>query len=305
MAGPYRVDLLFNTLNGPPAGWAETFYWNNTTSINTAMTNFINSQVYALRKNLLTPDYWIFGIRLTDVSVSRSVLVKYNIPATDTGGFPVTPNAANSTPPFVALKLIASFTGSRSRAYHLRGLPQGVVSLTYQYLPNQVPGFKSLLDMWRQALAGAPVTGTPVLLAKRFNMPSPFVATQPITAVNPFIPNQLFIPFSVQTVPPITQPGPLSAPVLVRLKDFSGVDWVNKVWRVFKLDPGTAPNNFIVTTLPHKQIIVGATPYGSGQISLQTFTYPNCTSLVPVEGVYKKTGRPFGELRGRRGVIHG
>jgi hypothetical protein len=299
MPGPYRVDALFNTLTGPGAGWSESLYWGPAQDIDTAMFNFNNSGYAFARLALLTQDYQWVATRLTDISTPRSArIVFFDVP-TGRGTFPSGIDAGGSMPPFVALKVAMNFAVGKTRAYHLRGIPTGVVSNTYAFT-GAVALYNTRLTTWLSALSGGVVMGGSLSLGKRLVTPSSQALIATINAVNPFAPNQLFIVITGQTVPPIV------AGDIIRVKNVSGVDWVNKLWKVQSIGPNLIPAaSFLITTLPHKQFVVGTFPVASGIVIRQGYTVQPCTAASVVSGVFKKTGRPFGELRGRRGVIHG
>lgn len=295
----FRADILINTQFGPPAGWSESMYFDSTLGIDDALLFYSNSDQISLRRQLLTPDFYVFAIRLTDALNLRVARIAYFNYASGMGMFPTPANAANSAEPFVALKVPFTFASGKTRVYHLRGIPNNVVGNTFAYLEGKNPQFDSTVVKWAGSLVTPAAPQTIIILEKKLLTPSPPIAIQTLA---PALTNSQALAISVinNTTPPIV------AGDMIRVTGVPNVAWVNKPWKVrVAAVSALTPPLFLMSTFPRKQTPVGTFPASVGFVIRQGFSYVPAITFDITSGTEKKVGRPFGVLHGRRSLQRG
>lgn len=264
VTGPFRVSFFFTQQGDRLGGWSVNF-WNNLSSV---------AGVQAASLTLQSAIYKWMGlgnnapyIRISQVGNFRSAfIVNTNNTSTVTGGV----NDAD----FVDTALLVRLIGPQPYTANmwLRGIPDAAVSSAGRYLPRaqDVTALNNIIAQLTQASNG--------WVVRNLNQSN---AKQLITAVTLA---------GVVTVPAHG----FSSGNTVRISRTGGVPGLNKVWKITVIDS----SNFQLIGVPTGGFTGGYTKPGTAQ--LQTYLYQAIQGVTPLRATKHNTGRPFGQLTGRR-----
>lgn len=266
----YRATFRFKSQD---YGWSENYYLNqpSSTFAITAASFYHTPRIACL---LNTARMQGFSVRQMEAPfASRSVSLT---PPAGTGL--VAPLAgAGGEPPYSALYLLARSTSDRPRQIHLRGVPTEIIDSEGDYVPD--PAFTVALN----ALIGAIITSFQ-LGFQQFSQDRGLTSAVVAGGTS----QQLTVGYDGAAIN-------LMLGDLVQLTGISSPRGVAKIMRV-AVASAASP----VTLGPYPYPLAG-TWSGAGRMKvLSLFSGEAFSTIVPLKGVKRATGRPFDLPRGRR-----
>jgi hypothetical protein len=286
----YKIDFLFSTATGLPAGWSETVYAAFGTAA-AALDWAKNGQYRTARLNLLDPGYAQDMIRVSDVTIRGDSLTDFAEPGTSLGTYPVPPGHGDvSEEPWdaILIRMLATPTNNRRRSFLMRGISGGVSQQNYSYNPNAT--WLPLFTAWKDQVKSVPLLMRLKVVHLDGNPPTDFSPIRPSEIEVSSDARSLIITFpaTATNVPP--------AGSFFTLKGADGAWPINKNWKV-----QTFINNQIFTHAG-RNVIWGTPELGRALVQQYTYDYQPILQVDAVRGAKRSTGRPFQLLRGRRSV---
>jgi hypothetical protein len=275
------VTYFFKDVTTGSAGWTETFYMSAGTLAGALLIAGPQGAIMNARLRLLHPDYQLSAVRVSDVAILRDSLILANAGDTGTGQWGgAGPHAGDtSEEPYDALLIRMEASSLKRRSFLMRGLPSSVITHTRQYNPDGV--WTAAFNVWRTTM-----------LANNVSQ----IRSQ--TTGTPTFPNTVTISASGYGLA-ITYVGAIPAGMVngayVKVTGIVGAAPVNHLWRISVVGA-------LTLFLSAQRRLIYGTIAGTPIVQLVTYTYPAITSIIPLRGVKKSTGRPFDVLRGRARV---
>lgn len=293
-----RMTAFFN---GPSntAGWTETLY-DNPGSMTTTLTK-ADTVWRPARVAILSTLCSLRQIRVSDEAVLRDSFIKsytastgagqVDLPTGASGGgrgdYAVGAPQAGLSANALLLRLEAS--ALYRRMFLMRGVGEGFFGGDGIYNPN--PWMASYLAAFKTVMVG-----TAGWALKRQ------------IAGTALIPNALAVAAGnygfTLTFNGANVPAGVAVNALIQLSSWIGTGNLNGRWRVASVSNSTPDGTHSQATVYPKKRQITGTP-GGGFVRVITNDYANFTDVIPLRGVIKKTGRPFGLPRGRARVRTG
>lgn len=264
ITGPFRVSFFFSLQGDRLGGWSENF-WSNLTSFSGVQAAALDLQqtLYNLKGFGVSAPY----IRISQVGNFRSAqVVNTNLTST------VQNTGVDADFVDTAILIRLSSAQPYQSSQWLRGVWDECISQGGRYTPiaQYTTNMKNLFLKLAQASNG--------WVLRNLNQSN---LKQLITAVTSA---------GVVTVP---NHG-FSTGNTVRISRTGGITGLNKIWRITVVDS----SNFQLVGVPVGGFTGTYTKPGTAQ--LQAYIYQAITGGQPLRATKHNTGRPFGQLTGRR-----
>lgn len=276
----YKITLLINANAGLPCGWSETYY-SALTSVSGATT--AAQGLIQARRQILCKDFSVVAARLTgDILAPPARTQLFVNPGT-------LPGALSPLEDYPNTAILYQMRGPNSRniSKDIRGFPDNFIESQVATGIALVPFGRTLLDTFLAYLVSS---GLGWRVNGRFGDPgvAGFRSTSVTVSPGGFAAINGAVPAGWLTSPPTIQVRGFKTPI----SNFNGT-YGSKSY--------AATGGTIL--IPQSLGTIDAQPYANGggvTVSQQTpaFIAPNAATLVRVSS--RKTGRPFGLLRGRR-----
>jgi hypothetical protein len=296
MAAIFKVDWIFDTVQGLGAGWTETFYYAAGTAA-AALEFAQNGQYRQSRIMLLQADFGQPMIRVSDVAIRGDSLIAQVEPGGIIGQYPQPGRGADqSEQPWDGLLNRLLTTNQKRRMFIMRGLPVNVISNTYSYAPEANWG--PLYDVWKAAAIAAPLLIRTQVTSLAGPPPVTFLPVHPQSIGITGDQRSLALSFTAGQATQLT-PG-----AFFLLSGVSEATPVNKRWRVKAMLPAQPPGQplDLVITSPGRRLLFGSPDATHAVVQPFAFDYLPILTIDPLRGARRATGRPFSPLRGRRPV---
>lgn len=264
VVGPWRVSFYFSQQADRLGGWSENF-WNNQSSVDgvTAAATTLQNALYQLKGFGVDAPY----IRISQVGNFRSAFVINTLlQSTATGA----PNDADF--PTNAILFRLNSTQPYFNNQWLRGIWDNVVSKGGHYIPTA--GWTSLFNSFMSQLT---------------------------VTTNGWVTRNLNQTNLKQLITAVTLAGVVTVPThgyitgqQIRISRTGGIVGLNKIWKIVKIDNDT----FSLVAPPAGGFSGAYTKPGTAQ--LQAYLYQSILGSQNVRASKHNTGRPFGQLTGRR-----
>ncbi len=267
-----RVSFNYQVTQDRIGGWSENF-WNAI-----SFSTDLNDRIAALRKQLS----FIRGeqttnnfIRVSDPTLKRQVQI---LTYPDT---PAPPSGSPDDTDFVDTAILLKLVSARGAITHqwLRGIPDGMVTNGGRYAPTGT--FRSNLNGVISVLTKSAQYGWQVRIA------DPTYQPKALKNVGNFDP----------ATGTVTLPGNgYSAGDMVRLSRVGGGVGANGLWAVTNVNNGAGTFQLLNYKVPSPVW----TWNGMGYVRKISMIFDNIASVAPLRATSHRTGRPFGQLSGRR-----
>jgi len=268
-------------------GWSETLFRNAALGAGDSglLENYIQK-----RMNLAATDVHLLDVRASNLDTARDITVLKDPTVLRTGtwaqggsGTTADPGGAtNSEDTFTALLLRLSDGGTNFRSFPMIGLPDYVLQMNI-IDPAERPIISGRLNNWIAAMSGC-----------AFGMKAQGAATASgrIVEFAPKEENNQLVALGITGVPPVVG----SHIILGAVKGFPDL---NRMWRVSSVVPaaGALPA-YIYLAGSDKLNTYG--PVQGGTWKTPSYTVQTLTSWAISRLTARKTGVPFGTVRGRR-----
>lgn len=260
-------------------GWSESFY-DTKMSIAQALTHF--GDLKTARLALLNRSSQLVALRVSDDAIFRDsqVITYAGADAQGTAG----PADDTGQQPYDALVYRCEGGPLQRRSYLVRGIPTGVVDATGVYAPS--PFWLPLAAAFRGVLVNG--FGNPDGFEFKHSTSTAELA---VTALITTPGNNRAISIPVAAAPAAVVNS------VIRIKGVTTMNNANGLWRVRSIAGGQ------LVMYPRQRSVLG-TYGGEGFAQIVTYTSVDITSLIPVRGVRRSTGRPFDAPRGRRRQVN-
>lgn len=256
-----------------------------------APTNLINLEDYLQKRmNLMCTDGTLTSVRMSNVDNPRDIIIYLDDTQKRRGTFaapggPTTVNPGSETNAdnvFTAVLLRLSGGNTQFRTFKMLGVPDDIVTGNALF-PSRSPDFRNRLNLWMQAMSGA------ALGMKAQGAPA---ATGRIVKFFPKTDDNNLICLGVD--------GPLPAVgSYVTLGSVKGFPKLNRKWKIASNGPAAAPDPQFIYLAGSKQLSVSG-PVEGGTWKAPTYGLTVLTAYTVSRLTSRKTGVPFGVVRGRR-----
>jgi len=268
-------------------GWSETLFRENPfgPNENIFLENYINK-----RLNLLVTDAVLLSVRASNVNSARDVIIYLDPTQLRTGtwalggnGTPENPGTGtNAEDTFTALLLRLSNGGANFRSFPLIGMPDYVTQANIVD-PTERPILLGRLNNWIAAMAGA---------------------SMGMKAQGAVISNGRIVEFPAKT--PENQlvclgitGGPPPVGSIITLSAVKGFPKLNRQWRVSEVIPAVGETPAYIY-LAGSAALNTYGPVQGGTWKLPSFGVSTLSQYTVSRLTSRKTGVPFGTVRGRR-----
>lgn len=259
-------------------GWTETFYQvgDDIGTLFAEASSTAAGGYLRRRQQMLTENCWIKGVTCSDEAVLRDSKAKV-IPKSQGKG--LIPKPITGEQPYDALLLRCEAGNTRRRGFLLRGIPVGLVSEDNEYIGANafITNLNNYMEAIRDRLHGA----------IRIKTPGPKLFPSAIDVGLDL--KSLTITFAAPL------PAGLATNAIINVAKMGQAANVNGLWKIAKVD------GLVVTTFPKLREIFGS-PVPTGSVTVMAITYGAITSIQPVRGGKRDTGRPSGALAGKARV---
>jgi hypothetical protein len=287
----FNATYFFEGIQGG-SGWTETFYFVDA-DISTALTD---ARAYVRpRLNILTADFALTEVRVSDLSVLRDSLVQSYPLASAVGALAGAPppgdwGAADTLQPaWNGLLIRLEGTSLHRRSLILRGIPGGITDSGGHYTPT--PGWNTAFLAWKNFLLRAPAFSLRLVQRGLQIFPT-------AVAIDPDARSLTL------TLAGLAPAGWIPGANVICTR-FQGASPVNGTWNISGVIPLVGPPATTTVLLRPKLRKIYGTALNTGIWQVLTYPLQAITNVIPERGVKKATGRPFDLPRGRARVKRG